>query len=150
MSTRGRASSIVNAAREYSTAAVMLHAAVGERVGLSPTDLKALDLLQRMGPQSAGSIAAETGLATASVTSLIDRLEGRRFVRRARDPADGRRVVVALTRAFDDTIGPLFASLGRKMAERCRAYSDEEAALLREFLSGCAADMRRETTRLKA
>jgi DNA-binding MarR family transcriptional regulator len=136
---------LVDAAREYSTAAVMLHGVIADRLGLSPTDLKALDLLQRRGPLAAGELAKETGLATASVTSLIDRLEQKRFVRRVRDREDRRRVVVALTGKLEEKIAPLFASLGRRMLQRCRAYSAEEATLLRDFLSGCAADMRDET-----
>jgi DNA-binding MarR family transcriptional regulator len=139
---------LVNAAREYSTAAVMLHAGIAGRFGLSPTDLKTLDLLQRAGPLAAGEIAIRTGLATASVTSLIDRLERKRLVRRGRDRADRRRVVVQLTSKLEESIAPLFASLGRRMLARCRAYDDDQVALLRDFLSGAAADMRDETARL--
>jgi DNA-binding MarR family transcriptional regulator len=139
---------LVNAAREYSTAAVMLHAGVANRFGLSATDLKTLDLLQRLGPLAAGEIAAQTGLATASVTSLIDRLERKRLLRRTRDRADRRRVVVQLTRKLEESIAPLFASLGRRMLARCRTYDDGQIALIRDFLAGVAADMRDETARL--
>ena len=62
------------AGREYSTAAVLFHDAVAKRFRLSVTDLKALDILQRRGGLTAGEIAVRTSLATASVTSLIDRL----------------------------------------------------------------------------
>ena len=39
----------VAAARELTTVAVMYHATVGERLGLGPTDEKALDLLRQHG-----------------------------------------------------------------------------------------------------
>jgi DNA-binding MarR family transcriptional regulator len=139
---------LVNAARDFSTAAVMLHGAIAERLGLSPTDLKALDLLQRIGPLAAGEIATRTGLATASVTSLIDRLEKKRFVRRVRDRKDRRRVVVMLTSHFERTVVPLFSSLERRMRARGRRVGHEWIVLLRDFLSGCAADMREETAAL--
>jgi DNA-binding MarR family transcriptional regulator len=142
------AAALVGAAREYSAAAVMLHSAVADRVGLSVTDLKALDLLQGMGPLAAGEIAAQTGLATASVTSLIDRLERKRLVRRVRDRSDRRRVVVTLTGKLEETIAPFFASLGSRMLARCRGYGTGQIALLCDFLSGCAGDMRDETKRL--
>jgi DNA-binding MarR family transcriptional regulator len=138
----------VNAAREYSTAAVMLHGAVANRVGLSATDLKALDLLQRLGPLPAGALAIQTGLATPSVTSLIDRLEHKRLVRRVRDRSDRRRVVVTLTGKVEEKISPLFTSLGRRMLERCCSYSVDQIALLHEFLSASAMDMRKETSTL--
>jgi DNA-binding MarR family transcriptional regulator len=140
----------MNAGREYSTAAVMFHSAIGERFGLSVTDLKTLDLLQRLGPLAAGEIATHTGLATASVTSLIDRLERKRLVRRLRDRADRRRVIVSLTPSVGKTIVPLFESLSRRMLARFRSYSDDEIASIREFLTSGAHEMRDEAAKLAA
>ena len=139
---------LLNAGRAYSAAAVMLHRAVAERVGLSATDLKALDLLQRLGALSAGEIADQTGLATASVTSLIDRLQKKRLVRRLRDRSDRRRVVVTLTSEVEKTIAPYFESLHRRMLARFSTYPDEQVALLEEFLSSGAREMRDEAERL--
>jgi DNA-binding MarR family transcriptional regulator len=137
------------AGREYSTAAVMLHNAVAERFGLSVTDLKTLDILQRVGPLAAGDIAVHTNLATASVTSLIDRLEKRGLVRRTRDPAgDRRRVVVKLTPKLDRTIAPLFASLNQRMLARFETYSDSEIETIRAFLRSGALEMREEAAKL--
>jgi len=133
---------LVDAAREYSTAAVLLHATVGERFGLSASDLKALDILQRRGPATAGELGRETGLASASVTSLIDRLAAKKLVRRVRDGADRRRVFVTLTPRMERTVAPLFASLHRRMLARSRAHRPRELALIAEFLRGSARDMR--------
>src|ERR1700730_11975696 len=63
----------------------MLHTAIAERSGLTATDTKTIDTLIRLGPVSAGELAGYTGLATASVTSLIDRLTKKNLVRRPRD-----------------------------------------------------------------
>jgi len=139
---------LLDAGRDYSTAAIMLHGAVADRLGLGVTDLKALDLLQRLGSLTAGEVAAHTGLATASVTSLIDRLEKKRLVRRARDRRDRRRVVVCLTPKMEETIAPLFASLSERMLSRFRAYSAEQLAMIAEFLTSGARDMREETSTL--
>ena len=146
MSTR--ASVLLDSAREFSTAAVMFHGLVAQRIGLSVTDLKALDLLQRLGPLPAGAIAAHTGLATASVTSLIDRLGKRRLVRRSRDRGDRRRVLVSLTPHVQRTIAPLFASLNRRMLARLKRYDRDQAALIEQFLLGAAREMREEATKL--
>ena len=43
------------------------------RLGLHPTDYKVLSILDRMGPLGAGEVGRHNGLATASVTNLIDR-----------------------------------------------------------------------------
>ncbi|HLK36128.1 MAG TPA: MarR family transcriptional regulator [Polyangiaceae bacterium] len=141
------AEALVDAARDFSTAAVVLHGAIADRFALSPTDLKALDVLQRVGPVSAGEMAVRTGLATASVTSLLDRLERRGFVRRLRDRQDRRRVLVKPTGKVEREMVPLFASLGKRMLARSREYDRAQMDLLRSFLSACARDMREETQR---
>jgi len=140
----------VNAAREYSTAAVVLHGVIAERFALSATDLKALDILQRVGPVSAGEIAVQTGLATASVTSLLDRLEKKGFVRRTPDRGDRRRVMVAPTDRLEREMVPIFAALRRRMLARSREYDPEQIAILGSFFQGCASDMRKETAKLAA
>ena len=144
----GRVAQLLNASREYSTAAVMFHHAVADRFGLSVTDLKTLDILQRVGPLAAGEIAARTSLATPSVTSLLDRLEKKRLVRRVRDRDDRRRVVVRLTPNLERSIAPLFESLRRRMLARFRKYSDARIAVVHEFLTAGARDMREEGAKL--
>ena len=139
---------LMNAGREYSTAAVMLHSAVAESLRLSVTDLKTLDLLQRSGPLTAGQIATRTGLATASVTSLIDRLQRKRLVRRLRDRSDRRRVIVSLAAKVAITIAPLFDSLAKRMQARFEKYSDDQIASIEEFLTSGAREMRDEAAKL--
>jgi hypothetical protein len=59
---------IFRAGRENSTAGVFFHNAVSDKLGLSITDEKTIDILLRLGPLTAGEIGKHTGLATASVT----------------------------------------------------------------------------------
>jgi DNA-binding MarR family transcriptional regulator len=143
-----RIAALLNAGRDFSTAAVMFHHAVADRHGLSVTDLKTLDVLQRRGRLTAGEIAAQTSLATASVTSLIDRLEAKRLVRRVRDANDRRRVMVALTPHLETSIAPLFASLSRRMLARFKKYSGGQIALIETFLTDGANEMREEAAKL--
>ncbi|MEY2515964.1 MAG: hypothetical protein QOJ89_3322, partial [bacterium] len=48
-------------------------------------------------PVSAGRLAEASGLTTAAVTAVIDRLEKAGYARRLSDPTDRRRVLVELT-----------------------------------------------------
>ena len=57
------------AGRASSVATVMFHTAVAARQGLNATEEKALDLLERSGPLTAGELARQTGLAPASSAS---------------------------------------------------------------------------------
>jgi DNA-binding MarR family transcriptional regulator len=125
-----------------------LHGVIAEHFGLTATDLKALDLLQRRGALPTGEIARATGLATASVTSLVDRLERKRFVRRTRDRGDRRKVVVTLAAAMHTRIAPLFAPLERRVRVRAARYTSAELTLVATFMNGVAADMRDVATAL--
>ena len=62
--------------------------------GLGPSDSQFLGLLRLEGPLTPGRLAELTGLTTGSVTGVLDRLERGGFVRRERDAADRRKVLV--------------------------------------------------------
>jgi DNA-binding MarR family transcriptional regulator len=134
--------------RENSDATVLFHATVATRLGLHPTDYKALGILERLGAMSAGDLARQSGLATASVTNLIDRLEEKGFVQRVRDDKDRRRVVVEPVR---DRIGggrELFASTIESLAQLFKRYSDRELAVIADFLDRNGDRLRAETRKL--
>jgi DNA-binding MarR family transcriptional regulator len=67
---------------------------VSRRVGLGPSDSQFLGLLATDGPLTPGQLATMTGLSTGTVTGVLDRLERGGFVRRERDAADRRKVLV--------------------------------------------------------
>src|SRR4051812_39465439 len=85
---------VIEASRESSTTAIFFHSAIAEQIGIGATEEKTLFILSGAGPLTAGEIAQKTGLTTASVTSLIDRLENKGFVRRLHDTKDRRRIIV--------------------------------------------------------
>jgi len=134
--------------RESSTLAVLRHARIAEKMGLSATDHKALDLASRAtGPLTAGEIAKLTGLSTGAVTGVIDRLERAGFVRRVRDARDRRKVLVEVLPVDEDKVAPLFESalvITRKVLEKftpaereaIERYQNELLALMREDVLG--------------
>lgn len=56
-----------------------------------------LDHLDEVDPVSVTELAGHMGVTVATMSLAIDRLERRAYVRRGRDPADGRRVLVRAT-----------------------------------------------------
>src|SRR6266568_7398927 len=97
-------------ARRHSTAVVLFHHAVAERLGLGPTDHKCLDLLRERGAITGSELAAITGLTTGAITGVVARLEQAGYVRRESDPHDGRKQILypALERSpIQDVIEPL-------------------------------------------
>jgi len=55
---------------------------------------------------------------------------------------------VKLTPKLEKTIAPLFKSLNRRMLTRFKGYSDGDVALIRDFLTETADEMRSEAGRL--
>jgi DNA-binding MarR family transcriptional regulator len=130
--------------RDHSDATVLFHSALAARLGLHPTDYKALGVVDRLGPMSAGELAGHTGLAAASVTNLIDRLEARGFLRREADPRDRRRVL--LRADLSQLTGNEFvASWQRSTARMWERYSDTELAVILDFLGDTAERLRART-----
>src|SRR5690349_18084612 len=114
------------AGRALSTVAVMFHTALAALSGLSATEQKALDLIERFGPLTAGELAQRSGLAPASVTGLLSRLEKKGFARRIPNPDDRRSVLVEIVRGQLDAIGPHFVELLRPLHQLYDTFSDEE------------------------
>jgi DNA-binding MarR family transcriptional regulator len=135
--------------REHSDATVLFHSALAGDLGLHPTDYKALGILERLGPLSAGELGSQTGLAPASVTNLIDRLAARGFLRREPDPVDRRRVLLRadVARLTDNEF---FASWQRAATRLWDRYSDAELAVILDFLADTAERLRGRTEALAA
>ena len=105
-----------------------------ERIGINATDLNCLNIVALTGPMTAGELARQTGLTTASITGVLDRLEEGGFVRRERDPKDRRRVIVNLNPGPGlRKIGPTFGPLVKAWRAAAASYSDEELQLLLGF-----------------
>ena len=138
----------MHAGREGSAASVMLHSVIAAQVGLGATDQKTFDTLLRLGPLTAGEIAKHTGLTSASVTSLIDRLEDKGFIRRERDTRDRRQVVVHPKRERLADFGGYFESFLTDLYKLLDRYSDEELSAITDFVIRSAELSRQEAIRL--
>src|SRR5205823_14478687 len=98
-------------------------------------DHKCLSLIVRAGGQvGAGELAAMSGLSSGAVTGVIDRLERAGYVRRVPDPADRRRVRVQVIAAHLAPIEAIFAPMKVAMDEPAASFSDDELAVLADFM----------------
>jgi DNA-binding MarR family transcriptional regulator len=121
-----------------------------DRIGINATDLNCLNIVALTGPMTAGELARQTGLTTASITGVLDRLEEGGFVRRERDPHDRRRVIINLGSGPGlAEIGPTFGPLVKAWRATAAGYSDEELHLLLEFQEQVAEIMRGQLARLR-
>jgi DNA-binding MarR family transcriptional regulator len=124
--------------------------AAAERVGINATDLNCLNILSFSGPLTAGELARATGLTTASITGVVDRLEVAGFVRRERDSADRRRVVVTIVieKALAQ-VATIFAPMVTDWQQLAARYTDDELQLIVEFYDQMEQVIRKHLTRLR-
>jgi DNA-binding MarR family transcriptional regulator len=128
----------------------LLGQAAADRIGLNATDLNCLNILSFAGELTAGDLARQTGLTTASITGVADRLEEAGFVRRERDPKDRRRVVIRLVveRALSE-VAPVFLPMIRDWQEMAAGYDDDELRLIVEFAGRMEQVLRAHLIRLR-
>jgi DNA-binding MarR family transcriptional regulator len=126
---------VIQASSENSTTAVFMHTIIAERVGLGATETKTLFILSSHGALTAGEIAQYTGLTTSSVTSLIDRLESKGFVKRVRDTHDRRRVIVERDEDRLSDLDQVFHSLQEKFMDFLETYSDDQLSTIADFVT---------------
>ncbi|MFQ4146021.1 MarR family transcriptional regulator [Chlorogloeopsis sp. ULAP02] len=138
------------AGRELSAATVLFHSAIAEKLGLNTTDHKCADILAQTGAITAGELAERTGLTTGAITGVVDRLEKAGFVRRERDPSDRRQVIIQpIQEEMERQIAPLFGSMGQAIAELYSNYSDQELALILDFMNKSTKVLQQEATKLR-
>jgi DNA-binding MarR family transcriptional regulator len=107
--------------------------AVAEKLGVNRTDLRAMDVLFA-GPMGAGKLAEEAGLSPAAMTTLIDRLEKKGYLRRVRDGVDRRRVLIELTDLAKERAWELIRPVVEEGEKILADHTTEELVLIRDHL----------------
>jgi DNA-binding MarR family transcriptional regulator len=120
------------------------------RLGVNLTDLDCLNVIERRGSVTAGELAADAGLTSGAITGVIDRLEGAGFARRERDPADRRRVTVAVTPAFYAAAGGIWGPVKQDWDTTIAArFTGEQLDVIVAFLQTAGAITRRHVERVE-
>lgn len=140
MTTPGRAkllADLSHQARVSTMWTVLLHHAIASRSGINVTDMQCINLLQLRGPMTPGQIAEAMFLTTGgAITAVIDRLEKAGLVRRRRDEADRRRVIVeATTTGAIQELGERFEPVARRYEEVLGAFTDEQLRIILGYLT---------------
>ncbi len=130
---------------------VMYYSVIAERFGMTVSDWRAWDLLQRHGPMTAGEFAEFTGLTPGGTTALITRLERAGVVTRDTDKSDARKVIVRVDgKARAKTLSAINAPMLSAIRNTYRNYSADELDVVARFMGDVAATLREETAKLHA
>jgi DNA-binding MarR family transcriptional regulator len=137
--------------RSLGNSSSMLLNAYADRLGLHSTDWGCVLLLNEALPMplTAGQLAELTGLTTGAITGVLDRLENAGYVRRERDPADRRRVIVRLVPEEMARIQPMFDGMIADIVAMHRDYSDDQLAVTIEMLTRSSEILRTHARRIR-
>ena len=136
-------------ARQHSTAVVLFHHAVAERLGLGPTDHKCLDLLRDRGTMTGSELSAITGLTSGAITGVVSRLERAGYLRREQDPSDGRKQILSPARKgvnIQEVINPLREDVAASLED----FDSHQLTAISEFLSRSTGLIYRHAALLRA
>jgi len=105
---------------------------------LHPTDVRAIvtimDAARSGGSLRPADLSKQLDLSTASVTSLLDRLERNGHIERVRHPTDRRGVTVVPHDSMMQLGGAYFGGLQRRMVDVLESFSDEEVSAARRVM----------------
>jgi DNA-binding MarR family transcriptional regulator len=141
--------SVVKALRRANFQGSIFGQSVAIRLGLSESDIDALELLIDTGAATAGRLAEVLGMTSGAVTRVIDRLEQAGYVRRTTDPADRRRVVVEIVPERAASLDTLLGSLERAAQDEAGRYTPEQLATINDFHGRMADLTQTEAARLR-
>ncbi|WP_142688317.1 MarR family winged helix-turn-helix transcriptional regulator [Chitinophaga polysaccharea] len=120
--------------QQFAYTSIQMHEAIGRKAGMSGTDHKYLGFLLQQGEMTAGEFSVITGLTTGAVTSLIDRFEKKKLVKRQPDKADRRKVIIVPdTEKITKLFKPLYEDFQSGTEKQFAAFSSEELKVLERY-----------------
>jgi DNA-binding MarR family transcriptional regulator len=138
--------------RQYQRDTDAFDQAVADRVGLTRTDLRCVDLLldltMNAGDVTPKSLAEAAGLTPSTLTNILDRLERARYVRRVRDVENRRQVFLQITPELGALIADIFGPVAEAAAVQLNRYSGPELDVLIRFFAEAHDQRTQRTTAL--
>lgn len=129
---------VLNLLRRYRAAEGAMRARTRSSMGMGETDLLALRTLlqaQRRGEvMRQRDLAAALGLASPSITALVDRLTKSGHVRREPHPHDRRATIVVPTKDTDDEVRATLGAMHRRMIDVIDGMDEPERHAVADFL----------------
>lgn len=98
--------------------------------GLTSPQLLLLQTIKAKGSVTAGELAHEMSLSQATVTSILDRMEARKYVTRKKSTEDKRKVFIRITDLGKLTIRNAPVPLQENFVKQFRSLEDWEQNLI--------------------
>ncbi|MFE4450620.1 MarR family winged helix-turn-helix transcriptional regulator [Streptomyces sp. NPDC056796] len=139
MDDQSPAMGLVHLLRAVTVEFDLLGAEFAARQGLHPTDVRALihllDAARSGTPATPGWLGGQLRLNSAGTTALVDRLERLGLVRRSRDTADRRRVLLEVEEEAAELGRAFFGPVIGEVVRAAEGFEEGELETVRRFLA---------------
>jgi MarR family transcriptional regulator, organic hydroperoxide resistance regulator len=136
MSNNTKAQLIERVALEFRKSlagAILFNQKVAADVGMNPTDMQCLHLLQLQGSATPGEFARWSRMSTGGVTVMLDRLEAAGYVKRDPNPNDRRSTVVSPIPSGLQRLHAIYREKGQHLQKVLSTYTERELRLIGGF-----------------
>ncbi len=138
MSTRSEAQAIREAINRKELAATRQRSALARLLGLSESDVLAIQHLAVAGRLTPSQLGAMLGMTSGGATALVQRLEREGFVAREPHPRDRRSALLRLTPEIERQAGDALAPLVEAIDDLVDRLPAGDRRLLARFLAAVA------------
>jgi MarR family transcriptional regulator, organic hydroperoxide resistance regulator len=127
--------SLRRAVRLFIASASFLSQRAADALGLHPTDMQFVNLLDLLGPMTPGALAQWSRLSSGGVTVVLDRLESAGYVRREPNPDDRRSVLIHLQPRQQKRVDANYKGAQEQFAEVTKKFSEAELEVILRFFT---------------
>jgi DNA-binding MarR family transcriptional regulator len=125
---------VIRGVADYGIGYMLFRHAAGEALGFNPTDMACLTVLFLKGTATPSELSRHTGLSSGATTAMLDRLEKGGLIERQPNPHDRRGTLITPVKDASEKIRPVFASVRQAQDEIVASYSEQELAIIADFL----------------
>ena len=108
---------------------------VAEKLGLHPTDLQFLNVLELLGPLTPKALGQYSGLSSGGVTVALDRLENGGYIHRQPNPKDGRSILVNFSSAKQGKVKAHYDAIEQQFTGLLKSSPTEELKTVLAFFA---------------
>jgi len=130
------------AARDSGIGTILYRNALARKLGLNLTESLCMTVLTTKNRSTPSELSRFTGMASGAMTTLLDRLEKRGFIRRLSNPQDRRGVIIELDARYSELARDLIVGIQVAHKELISRYSQEELEVITSFLEGFTENLR--------
>ena len=125
--------------REFDGELDVLEQVVSARLGMSRTDGRALEIIDRRPGITPGELARALGYTPSAITIVINRLETGGLVSRRISEQDRRRLSLEPTRSGQRMVRGFMTEFGVSIGAILAGMSDADLGAVQRFLAACTA-----------